>query len=1103
MDGAVLPEQAADRLFEIGQTAIGCTDHGSVFGLIPMAQALKTRGIKLIPGCEFYHVPSVQTDKEQGEKKDKQEQVRQGASVPHLTVLAKNDVGYRNLLKIYKQSFQRPYYYYKPRIDWDLLVRHQEGLIVLSGCVGGVISKAICSGREDRAYEWCRKYKEQIENFYIEILPCPGLHDMAHENPEKRVSSYVASKYLWNMAKELHLPVVLTDDGHFARPHDYELQDTLFCIGQRRKMDEDRHRIPEYHYYCTGEDILQRAREVLPFAEEQELFAAAVRTVEIADTCEVELPRGKGPLFPISEYRQKEGWTPFELLRLWINQGKKYRESLGLLPPVGSKERKKYQEREAYELSIIQHHDFSNYFLLVADIVKWAKNIEFETSEIDAQTGKRRWQKGIWCVARGSCGGSLLCWYLSVTQLDPIKFNLPVERFIDKTRNDMPDIDLDFDARYRDCCFQYLEEKYGKEHCAQIAALSTFRPRQAIRDVCDVYKIPEEDGRAIIRHLPELDNEGGIKDKGQLKRLFQEVEAIQPLLKKYPELKIAAEAENHVRAQTIHAAGFVVDQQVLEEVVGVEEIEKKPRVIACDMNFAAQQGFLKIDALSVEMMAAVAEILATIGKDFDWLYQLPLDDAPTYEMLSQGRNMGVFQLKGHSTGKLLLQLQPSHINDLVALAALGRPGPLQSGGAQEYIERKHGRMAMPEYHKRVMEVLGDTYGVVIYQEQVMGLMRVAGFDWPDVHKIRKLISKSGGAAAVETFHPAYLAGMKKAGVPVKEAEHLWEQCKKAGGYAFNRAHGAAYAMHGYWTAYLKCHYPGTFACIMAKHEKKEAFQRQILRDFQQQGGKLILLDPNQSERKFSSPDPNTILGGFETIKGVGPNHAEQLVKGQPYRDWTDFFLRAPKALAHDLQQAGIHKGEIDLDSALVIAPWFVEVAYLPLEEAIFHRKQCHTIREVQQRMESGGDRVARLVGRITDLQLSAGKKQSGGVSERLLVTITDPTGSVDVWFSGWKWEEIKKGRDPLRGPTEGLGNSVYCVAVISDDRTRLFGEDLICFRESKGLVHEQTRKAIKAAQQGEDEEKVQKRLELSENPRHPAPKENLRAKWEAQLAMLE
>src|SRR6185437_7637319 len=406
---------------------------------------------------------------------------------------------------------------------------------------------------------------------------------------------------------------------------------------------------------------------------------------------------------------------------------------------------------------------------------------------------------------------------------------------------------------------------------------------------------------------------------------------------------------------SIHAAGVVVDANDLPDTVGTITQKDGTRIMACDMQQAAKQGFLKIDALSVEMLATVSETLARIGKNHDWLYQLPRDDKDTYAMLSQGRNYGVFQMKGATAGKLLVQMQPSQFSDLVALGALARPGPLQSGGAQEYIERKHGRQPMPRYHPLIMDIVSETYGVILYQEQVMRIMReVGGMEWPEVHAIRKLVSKSGGPAAMEKYQPAYLQSAREKDVPAAEAEHIWVQCQRAGAYIFNQAHAAAYALIGYWSAYLKCHYPAIFCCCCSNHEKKEEYQRQILREFRQMGGRLELLDYNRSKDEFTTPEPSVILGGFRNLKGVGDTQARKLVEGQPYRNWMQFLLKCPSNMARDLQAAGVPSGQIDLDVALVLAPWYAEVEYLPVEEEAFARLHCHRISDVLQVMENGG-----------------------------------------------------------------------------------------------------------------------------------------------------
>jgi DNA polymerase-3 subunit alpha len=1079
LDGYGRTEQITRRLQELGQPACAITDHGSVFGHIDFYHAMTKAGMKPILGCEFYHCENL---RERGEmSSDKKEHGRQANRLAHLTVLAYNQTGYKNLLKLYQLSYQEGFYY-RPRVDWDCVIRHQEGLVVMSGCVGGLLSRLIQQEREGLCHQWCEYLADRIEQFYIELVPCPGLEKTidARTNQVRGVSSYDHCNVLYRIAQDLNLPMVLTDDGHFPEPDQANAQDAAYTIGQRKKMTEERYRIPAYHYYCSGDEIMARARQVMPGVPEGWLAVARENSVRIADMCEVELPRSTGPVYNIAVAPEfKPTMTAYDLLVEWVEAGKRYRRHLGLLPPEDSAEWQAYEERLAYELEIIRYHSFENYFLVVTDIVRWCRSEKY------------------WCIARGSCGGSLACWYLGITQIDPMFFKLPVERFIDKTRKDMPDIDLDIDARYRDLVFDYLEAKYGKQHTAQIAALSTFRPKQAIRDVCDIYGLPAAVGAALVNLLPEIDNDGGIKARGLLQQLFRESPAAQALLAAHPKLAVAADLEGQIRNQGIHAAGFIVDCNDLSEIVGIVERpkdksgRKHPRIVACDMNFAAQQGLLKIDALSVEMMAAVSELLDQEGYDHDWLYRLPFDDSGVYRLLTEGRNTGLFQLKGATTGRLLKDLKPSTIFDLVALAALGRPGPLQSGGTREYIERKHGRMPMPDYHPKVMEVLGETYGVIIYQEQVMQLMRVAGLDWPDVHKIRKLISKSGGTQVLEQYRDQYLRGMAEAGVDEEEAAHLWVQCQKAGNYLFNKAHGAQYAVHAYWTAYLKTHFAAAFACVMVNHEKKEPQQRELLREFKANGGMLRLLDPNQSEIRFSSPEPNVILGGFQSLKGVGEIAAKELLKGQPYADWTQFLLRCPPALARDLQAAGLPKGPIDLDVALALAPWFVEIDYSPFETEVFNRMRCTPIAAVQDCLHGGyGGRVMRLFGRITEVEIKVAKTEVG-LAERAQLTLTDPTGSVPIWYAAWRWEEIKRGRKPLAGPTNGIGNSVLATVVIAADGTRLFGEDCLLVRPCKG----------RTTADSKEKEERQGRMEIGEAaaPRTgPSEREHLLAAAQAQ-----
>lgn len=1044
LDGLGTPEQVAARLQELGQTGTATTEHGTILSHIPFEQTFRAANLLPVFGIELYMV------------RDRAEHVagRNAASAKkgnvklnHLTVLAETQHGYRNLLRLFDISSKEGYRG-KPAVDWDDVVRHQEGLVVLSGCVGGMLASILYPPEDkekakkweaERAMEMARKWliwlMGSIERFYAEIVPCPGL-GISHESCPR----------IWTLAQELGIPAVLTSDAHFPCPEDHAAEDLMVAIQTHKKLrdPERRLKIPACHFHTTGEEVVRRAQTVVPSASREELIEAASRTVEIANRCQIELPRSKGPVFAVPT-----GMTVSEQLCDWVEEGWEYRKGLGLLPEPESDLWYKYRSRITYELDIIFHHSFQSYFLIVADLVRWAHR-------------ERRW-----CVARGSCGGSLVCWLLGITQIDPIRFKLPVERFIDKTRTDYPDIDCDFDARYQDAAREYLERKYGKERCAQIAALSTFRPKQAVIDAVKALNDPAygrdrltpEVGERLIKLLPELDQEGGIKAKGLLKQLFETNDEAKALLRDYPSLRLASEIEGQVRQQTIHAAGFVVDGEDLSNLVGIMTLRDGSRVITCDMGYAARQGFLKIDVLSVEMMSAVSETLEAIGKDHDWLYQIPLDDPITYDLLSRGLNTGIFQMKGGAAGQLLTQVKPSQFTDLIALAALARPGPLQSGGAAEYVDRKHGRERVPDYHPRVKEVVGDTFGVVIYQEQVMGLMRVAGFDWPDVHKIRKLVSKSGGTAALDNYHPAYLEGMCQAGVPEREAEHFWLQCQKAGNYVFPKAHGATYAQHAYWTAYLKAHHPGAFYCASLNHEKKEEYRLKLVAEFRRLGGQVELLHFNESGLGFTSPRENVILGGLSNLRGIGPELSRRIIAHRPYRDWLHFLRTIPDAAATAIAATKVHKGEVDPEVALALASWFGCFEYLSIEQEAFRMKACHRVADVIDALEQGcAPRPARLLGRVTDCVREPGKK--GG--ERCELTITDPTGSIPVLFAAWRWSEVEQYRDPLRGNPDGIGNSLYIVATPASDGGRIFGDDAVWLRSGRGFQVLESKKKRKA-----------------------------------------
>lgn len=1045
MDGFGTAEQIRDRLIELGQNAMGLTDHGTSAGHPEFFRVFNASGLKLIPGTEFYHCEDMSVRGTKAET-NQEEQRKTRASLPHLTVLALNQVGYRNLLALHRLSY-REGFYYRPRIDWPAVIRHQEGLVVLTGCVGGQIARLINADKADVAHQWLAYLKHQIEHLYAEITPITGL-DISERH----------CRVLWQMAEELQIPRIVTDDAHFPRPEDHAAEDTMTARATGTTVDapDRKLRLPAECYHCSGEEIYARLRSVLPDADEMLLRVAMVRTTKLAERCEVEPPRASGPIFNIAaafadmDPTQRTKWdqTPETLLRHWVEEGIAARMEAGeITSDIASPEWGVYQERARYEFEILRHHNFFNYFLVVADLVRWAR------------------AENILTVARGSCGGSLLCWYLGITEVDPIKHDLPVERFIGLHRKGLPDIDLDIDSRHRDRFYRFLTEKYGVDNCAQIAALSRFRARQALRDVTAAHNLPDEVLAEMLHLVPEaVSADEGLKDYGALTRLFAESARAQELLKEHPPLGLAAALEGQVRQASVHATGFVVDARPIHETFGVAGKPVDLPVVACDKDELERLGGLKIDLIASDTLAVIATVMEMLGRPATDTFRLPLDDAEVYQRLGEGRNAGVFQLQGAAAGRLLRDIQPRDYEDLLAIVALARPGPLQSGGAQQFIERRRwkrvgtGDWGEAPPHPMIDAILGGTYGVVVYQEQVMRLAREVGkLPWEDVEKIRKVISKSEGAKEMDAYRDRYLAGATVQGIPENEALLVWEQCQRAGGYLFNRGHGADYAKIAGWTAYLKFHHPALFAAAFARFADTEDKQHQaqrVFNEFRALGGTFELIDPNRSHDHFTPLDGTSILGGFQDLDGCGPKTAAKLLAGQPYEDWDAFYRACPKTLRDRLYAVGLHEGRADQDAVLLVAPWFAEVTYTDLERAAAAKMGASTIADAHE--GDGGE--VKLVGRVTQVELvnvvAEAKKYGqrppapGEPTERAVVTFADETGTTLLQVSPHRLAQLMAQRAPFRGPHAGVGNSVYVLAEWNRTHTRLYVNDLICFREA-------------------------------------------------------
>lgn len=1002
LDGFGTSDQIIPRIKELGQIGCGITDHGSTFGHIDFYTAMRAADLHPCLGIEFYHCRSVVKDKGK-ETGDKKKAAAESMSIPHLTVLARDLKGYRNLLKLYDLSW-REGFYRKPRIDWDMLLHHSEGLTVLSGCHMSILSRMVRDGQAEEAHKYIAFLRNHMD-FYVEIVPVPDFEE-----------SLPVVQTLWKIAQDLKVPIVITDDAHFPRPGDYRVQDAMLCINMGKMLDDPLRKIklPAYLYRSTAQEVFERARAALPSVPPDEIATACRRSVEIARQCQVEIPHTTGPVFHIETKESPEG-----LLRRWIHEGKERRQDKSLVPEETDQHVGVYDARIAYELGVIESKQFTNYFLIVADLVRWM------------------YDQKILAIARGSCGGSLICFYLGITQIDPIKWGLPFERFLNPERRDMPDIDIDIDSRHRDRVVEWVMDKYGRDRCAQIATLNEFGARQSLVDICKVCRIPDA-VRDELKHLiPEGMEEGaGLKARGVLKRLFEKNPRAKDLLAKYPDLGLAVQLEGQMRQVSVHAAGVVIDKDPLIETVGIATHPKRIPLIACDKEHAASIGLLKIDLLKVDMVAVLAECMEDLKLQPYDVCSIPLDRPAVYEMLAQGRSMGVFQMQGGTTARVLQQLKPTDFNDLIALMALARPGPLESGGTNDYILRKHGRMEMPRYHQLITNCLRDTYGVIIYQEQVMQIMRdVGGMSWKQVHDVRKIIAKSGGAKKMEPYRGPYLEAAARQGVPIGEAEKVWTMCQEAGGYLFNKAHGAIYAEDAYWSAYLLVNHPAIYTFRFARYANDEK-KRGIFRQFQASGGRFQMLDYKRSEIDFTVVDGNTILGGWSNIVGVGPVLAKEMVeKRHTFYSWKHAISQLPPNVADLLDRSGIDTGELNPDIILYLAPWYVQIDYLPIEKDVFKRLFCHTIATVHDWLAKAQRNSFCVVGRVLNAEVR-GKKGA------MHISVADETGTMDIWFSAKKWQEIMGTRNPMRGDTDGIGNSVLLMGSTAGDGSRCFGEDL-------------------------------------------------------------
>ena len=837
LDGAARIPSLVKAAAEMGMPALAITDHGSMYGVIDFYRAAHKAGVKPILGCEVYVATRTRHDRSPGVDADQY----------HLVLLAENDLGYRNLLKLVSRAHLEGFYY-KPRVDMELLQEYHQGLIALSGCVAGQIPVLLLRDDWTGARETAANLRDLFgrDNFFIELQD-HNLTEQKKVNPR-----------LVQLAKELEIPLVATNDLHYVRKEDAALHDVLLCIQTGKTLDDQDRTLR----FATDEFYLRSGEEM--FALFKDVPQALQNTLRIAERCSVSLDFNTLHL-PVFEV--PPGFTLETYLEKLCYEGLKKRYAV-ITPEV--------KERLDYELRVIFQMGFAGYFLIVQDFVNWARN------------------QGIMVgPGRGSAAGSLVAYVLGITDLDPLKYNLLFERFLNPQRVSMPDIDIDFCYQRRDEVLNYVVQRYGSERVAQIITFGTMMARTAIRDVGRVLGFPVSEVDRIAKLVPEelgITIERALEISPDLRQLYENDERVRQLL------NMAHALEGMPRHASTHAAGLVIGK---EDLMNYLPLQRTGDVVTTQFpkETVEEIGLLKMDLLGLRTLTVMNDAVQAARRkcpDLD-LDRLPLDDAATYELLSRGDTIGVFQLESAGLRALIKEMRPSRFDDLVALVALYRPGPLGSGMVEDFIQRKHGKTAVEYLHPALEPILSDTYGVIVYQEQVMQIAsQLAGFSLAEADELRRAMGKKK-PEVLAAFRNSFIEGAQARGVPRETAERIFELMEYFAGYGFNRSHSAAYALIAYQTAYLKAHFPVEYmAALLSSVMNNTSKMAFYVEECRRMGIEVLPPDINESQEYFAASE-GRIRFGLAGIKQVGEGAVASILLARrekgPFRSLLDFCER--------------------------------------------------------------------------------------------------------------------------------------------------------------------------------------------------------------------
>ena len=865
LDGLTKIHDLVDKVKELGMEAAAVTDHGTMSGILDYYKTAKKAGIKPIIGIETYVATRSRFDRDPG--KDKQRF--------HLTVLAMNNTGFHNLMKLSTRANLEGMYY-KPRIDHELLEELNEGLIVLSGCASGEIGVALKEDDYDRAREIAKWYKSIFgDRYYLELQD--------HGHPKSNTHWDVQTKInegLIKLSKELDIEMVVTCDGHYLTHEYQDAHEILLCVGTGSYLsDEKRMSLKDFELHLTD------PRDIIDHWGEE--FPEVIRnTKKIADRCDVEIELGRIliPKYPLPDGENEHSYllrlTYQGLLQRYNGASKEEAEKLDpdeIIPKLSDEVR----ERAKMELGVMGNMGYEGYFLIVQDFINWGKS-----------------QGIVFGPGRGSAAGSIIAYALNITDLDPLKYGLLFERFLNPDRISMPDIDVDIQDTRRDEVIEYCAKKYGEDHVSNIATFGKMFGRMAVRDVARVLEVPYAESDRLAKLVPppsqgrHIPLSVSIKEDADLRNEYEN----NPTAKEV--LDYAIQLEGTIRSHGVHACGVVIAPDTLVNYIPLEMAQKGVVATQFPMGEVEELGLLKMDFLGLSNLTIINNAMRIIRKAYKKeinLSELPLDDKKTYELFQRGDTTGVFQLESAGMKRYLRGLKPTTFEDIIAMVALYRPGPMQF--IDSFIRRKHGEEEITYLHSGMKNSLKNTYGILVYQEQFMQISKEwCGFTGGQADTLRKAVGKKK-IDLMKKVKPEFVEGAVKVGGATKEiAETFWTQLEEFANYCFNKSHAACYGLIAYWTAYLKAHYPDAFmaALMTSDHDDTDRLAIEIT-ECKHMGISVLSPDVNESFVEFAVvPNENKIRFGMSAVKGVGVGAVEEVLRARedgPFTSVEDFARR--------------------------------------------------------------------------------------------------------------------------------------------------------------------------------------------------------------------